>query len=168
MILERFRRRFSFEFESNMDSNESRRFLLALLNLKQYISTKINTWQHEYISGAEWARAGTWERSGSHRILLRGKSDPCNILQRGCVEREIKHYCKFDKHIVTSILGGPEPKWCGLGSGGGRTTGAGDTRRFMPWLNTRHFIPIADPCLYTAEPNHTKSTKSQVNGKLLN
>jgi hypothetical protein len=42
MILERLRRKFDFEFESNTDSNESERFLLALLNLNQYISTKIN------------------------------------------------------------------------------------------------------------------------------
>jgi hypothetical protein len=42
MILERHRRSFGLEIESNMDSNESGRFLLALLNLKQYIITKIN------------------------------------------------------------------------------------------------------------------------------
>jgi hypothetical protein len=42
MILERLRRKFDFEFESNTDSNESERFLLALLNLNQYINTKIN------------------------------------------------------------------------------------------------------------------------------
>jgi hypothetical protein len=34
MILERPRRSFDFEIESNMGSNESGRFLLALLNLK--------------------------------------------------------------------------------------------------------------------------------------
>jgi hypothetical protein len=43
MILERLRRSFGFEIDSNSDLNESRRFLLALLNLKQYMSTKINT-----------------------------------------------------------------------------------------------------------------------------
>jgi hypothetical protein len=42
MILERLRRSFGFEIESNMDSNENRRFLLALLNVKQYIITKIS------------------------------------------------------------------------------------------------------------------------------
>jgi hypothetical protein len=42
MILERLRWSFSFEIESNMDSNESGRFLLAILNLKQYIITKIS------------------------------------------------------------------------------------------------------------------------------
>jgi hypothetical protein len=42
MILERLRRSFGFEIESNMDSNERVRLLLALLNLKQYIITKIN------------------------------------------------------------------------------------------------------------------------------
>jgi hypothetical protein len=42
MILERLRRSFGFEIESNMDSNENGRFLLALLNLKQYIITKIS------------------------------------------------------------------------------------------------------------------------------
>jgi hypothetical protein len=42
MIFERHRWSFSFENESNMDSNERERFLLALLNLKQYIITKIN------------------------------------------------------------------------------------------------------------------------------
>jgi hypothetical protein len=41
-ILERLRWRFGFENESNMDSNESGCFLLALPNLKQYNSTKIN------------------------------------------------------------------------------------------------------------------------------
>jgi hypothetical protein len=40
VILERLRWRFDFEFESNMDSNESGHFLLALL--KQYIITKIS------------------------------------------------------------------------------------------------------------------------------
>jgi hypothetical protein len=47
MILERLRRSFGFEIEYITDSNESGRFLLALLNLKQYISTKINAWRHE-------------------------------------------------------------------------------------------------------------------------
>jgi hypothetical protein len=47
MILERLRQSFGFEFESNMDSNESGRFLLALLNLKQYISTKINALRYD-------------------------------------------------------------------------------------------------------------------------
>jgi hypothetical protein len=47
MILERLRRRFGFEFESNTDLNKSGRFLLELLNPKQYIITKINAWQHE-------------------------------------------------------------------------------------------------------------------------
>jgi hypothetical protein len=42
MILKRLRQSFGFEIKSNTDSNESGRFLLALLNLKQYISTKIN------------------------------------------------------------------------------------------------------------------------------
>jgi hypothetical protein len=42
MILERIQRSFGFEIESNVDSNESGRFLLAHLNLKQYIITKIN------------------------------------------------------------------------------------------------------------------------------
>jgi hypothetical protein len=42
MILERHRWSFGLEIESNMDSNESGRFLLPLLNLKQYIITKIN------------------------------------------------------------------------------------------------------------------------------
>jgi hypothetical protein len=42
MIFERLRRRFGFEFESNSDLDKSERFLLALINLKQYISTKIN------------------------------------------------------------------------------------------------------------------------------
>jgi hypothetical protein len=41
--LKRLRRSFDFKFESNTDSNESGRFLLALLNVKQYIITKINT-----------------------------------------------------------------------------------------------------------------------------
>jgi hypothetical protein len=40
VILERLRWRFGFEFESNMDSNESGHFVLALL--KQYIITKIS------------------------------------------------------------------------------------------------------------------------------
>jgi hypothetical protein len=48
MILERLQRRFGFEFESNTDLNESGRFLLALLNLKHYTSTKINSRRHEY------------------------------------------------------------------------------------------------------------------------
>jgi hypothetical protein len=39
---EKARQSFGFEIISNTDSNESGRFLLALLNLKQYISTKIN------------------------------------------------------------------------------------------------------------------------------
>jgi hypothetical protein len=47
MILERLRQSFGFEIESNMDSNESGRFLLALINVNQYISTKINAWWHE-------------------------------------------------------------------------------------------------------------------------
>jgi hypothetical protein len=47
MILERLQRRFGFEFESNTNSNESGCFLLALLNLKQFIITKINAWRHE-------------------------------------------------------------------------------------------------------------------------
>jgi hypothetical protein len=47
MILERLRRSFGFELESNSNSNESGRFLLALLNLKQYIIIKINAWRHE-------------------------------------------------------------------------------------------------------------------------
>jgi hypothetical protein len=47
MILERLRRSFGFEIESNTDSNESGPFLLALLNLNQYIITKINVWWHE-------------------------------------------------------------------------------------------------------------------------
>jgi hypothetical protein len=42
MIFERLRRMFGFEFESNSDFDESERFLLALINLKQYISIKIN------------------------------------------------------------------------------------------------------------------------------
>jgi hypothetical protein len=42
-ILKRLRRCFGFEIESNMDSNESGRFLLTLLNLKHYTSTKINS-----------------------------------------------------------------------------------------------------------------------------
>jgi hypothetical protein len=41
MILEMLRWSFGFEIESITDSNESRRFLLALLNLKQYISIKL-------------------------------------------------------------------------------------------------------------------------------
>jgi hypothetical protein len=47
MILERLRRSFGLEIESNTDSNENRHFLIALLNLKQYINTKINAWRHE-------------------------------------------------------------------------------------------------------------------------
>jgi hypothetical protein len=47
IILERLRWSFGFKFESNMDLNESGHFLLALLNLKQYIITKINAWRHE-------------------------------------------------------------------------------------------------------------------------
>jgi hypothetical protein len=47
MILERLRQRFGFEIESNTDSNKSRCFLLTLLNLNQYIITKINAWRHE-------------------------------------------------------------------------------------------------------------------------
>jgi hypothetical protein len=47
MILERLRQSFSFEIESITDSNESRCFLLALLNVKQYICTKINAGRHE-------------------------------------------------------------------------------------------------------------------------
>jgi hypothetical protein len=47
MILERVQWRFAFELDSNLDSNESGRFLLALLNLKQYNSAKINAWRHE-------------------------------------------------------------------------------------------------------------------------
>jgi hypothetical protein len=38
---------FGFEFESNLDFDESERFLLALINLKQFISTKVNAWQHK-------------------------------------------------------------------------------------------------------------------------
>jgi hypothetical protein len=41
MILEWPRLTFGFEIESNTGSNESGRFLLAILNLEQYISTKI-------------------------------------------------------------------------------------------------------------------------------
>jgi hypothetical protein len=48
MISKRFRRSFGFEIESNMDSNERGRFLLALLNLKQYNITKIDAWRHEW------------------------------------------------------------------------------------------------------------------------
>jgi hypothetical protein len=44
---ERLQRWFDFEFESNLDFDESERFLLALINLKQYITAKINTWRHE-------------------------------------------------------------------------------------------------------------------------
>jgi hypothetical protein len=47
MILERLRRSFGFEIESNTDSNVNGCFLLALINLKQYIITKINAWRHE-------------------------------------------------------------------------------------------------------------------------
>jgi hypothetical protein len=47
MILKRLRWTFGFEIESNTDWNESGRFLLVLLNLKQYIITKINAWWHE-------------------------------------------------------------------------------------------------------------------------
>jgi hypothetical protein len=47
MILERLRWRFGFQLESNLDSNESGCFLLALLNLKQYSNTKLNAWRHE-------------------------------------------------------------------------------------------------------------------------
>jgi hypothetical protein len=46
--LERLRQSFGFEIESNMDSNERGCYLLALLNLKQYIITKINAWRHEW------------------------------------------------------------------------------------------------------------------------
>jgi hypothetical protein len=46
-IFERLQRRFGFEFESNLDFGESKSFLLALINLMQYISTKINAWWHE-------------------------------------------------------------------------------------------------------------------------
>jgi hypothetical protein len=42
MILERPHWSFGLEIESNMDSNESGHFLLTLLNIKQYIITKIN------------------------------------------------------------------------------------------------------------------------------
>jgi hypothetical protein len=47
MILKRLQRSFGFEIESNTNLNESGRFLLTLLNLKQYIFTKINAWRHE-------------------------------------------------------------------------------------------------------------------------
>jgi hypothetical protein len=47
MILKRLRQRFGFEFEPNSDFDESERFLLTLINLKQYISTKIIAWRHE-------------------------------------------------------------------------------------------------------------------------
>jgi hypothetical protein len=47
MIFERLRRRFGFKFECNSNFNESEHFLLALINLKQYISTTINVWRHE-------------------------------------------------------------------------------------------------------------------------
>jgi hypothetical protein len=47
MIFKRLRQRFGFEFESNSDFDESERFLLSLINLKQYFSTKINAWQYE-------------------------------------------------------------------------------------------------------------------------
>jgi hypothetical protein len=42
MIFKRLQRSFGFEIESIMDSNESGCFLLAILNLKQYIIIKIN------------------------------------------------------------------------------------------------------------------------------
>jgi hypothetical protein len=42
IIFERLRWSFDFEFVSNSDFIESEHFLLALINLKQYISTKIN------------------------------------------------------------------------------------------------------------------------------
>jgi hypothetical protein len=47
MIFERIRYSFGFELESNSDFDESERFLLTLVNLKQYICTKINAWRHE-------------------------------------------------------------------------------------------------------------------------
>jgi hypothetical protein len=47
MIFERLRQRFGFKLESNLDFDESERFLLELINLKQYINTKINVWRHE-------------------------------------------------------------------------------------------------------------------------
>jgi hypothetical protein len=44
---ERPRWSFGFEIESNMDLSERGCFLLALLNLEQYIITKTNAWWHE-------------------------------------------------------------------------------------------------------------------------
>jgi hypothetical protein len=42
MIFKRLRLRFHFEFESNLDFDEREHFLLALINLNQYINTKVN------------------------------------------------------------------------------------------------------------------------------
>jgi hypothetical protein len=42
MIFEKLGWRFGLEFESNSDFDESEYFLLTLINLKQYISIKIN------------------------------------------------------------------------------------------------------------------------------
>jgi hypothetical protein len=47
MIFKRRRQSFGFELESNLDSNESGRFLLVFIDLKQYISTQINAGRHE-------------------------------------------------------------------------------------------------------------------------
>jgi hypothetical protein len=47
MIFERLLWRFGFEFESNVDVDESECFLLTLINLKQYINTKLNVGRHE-------------------------------------------------------------------------------------------------------------------------
>jgi hypothetical protein len=44
---------------------------------------------------------------------------------------------------------------------------AWDTRRLMPSLNIRRLIPIVGLYLCTAEPDHTRSTKSQLNLFLL-
>jgi hypothetical protein len=43
MIFEKLGWRFGLEFEPNSDFDESEYFLLTLINLKQYISIKINT-----------------------------------------------------------------------------------------------------------------------------
>jgi hypothetical protein len=51
-------------------------------------------------------------------------------------------------------LGGPEPMWHSLAGCGCCTTGARNTRRLMPWLNTWCLIPITGLCLYIAEPKH--------------
>jgi hypothetical protein len=47
MIFEKLPWRFGYEFESNLDFDESECFLLAPIILMQYISTKINVWRHE-------------------------------------------------------------------------------------------------------------------------